>query len=171
MSFTLRAAVLFAAAFFIVPTAGAHACAGADSSGGSARDRAAAVRCLVGEARAQSGRAPLHRAVSLARSARRKASKIDACGSFTHTPCGAPFEAQMRETGYAKGCYSVAENLAWVDTGATPRDVLDAWMHSPPHRDTLLSARFKDTGVARRVASLPDAGRVELWVQHFGKRC
>jgi uncharacterized protein YkwD len=171
MSFTLRAAALIAAAFFFVPTAGAHACTGADSSGGSARERAAAVRCLVKQARAEAGRAPLHRAVSLTRSARRKARKIDACESFTHTPCGSPFEAQMRETGYARGCYSVAENLAWVETHATPRDVLDAWMHSPPHRQTLLSGRYKDTGVARRVASLPGAGRIELWVQHFGKRC
>ena len=44
-------------------------------------------------------------------------------------------------------------------------------MNSPEHRETLLSARYRDTGVARRVASLPGAGRVELWVQHYGKRC
>ena len=55
--------------------------------------------------------------------------------------------------------------------GATPRDVLRAWLDSPGHRATLLSARYRDTGVARRVASLRGAGRVELWVQHFGRRC
>jgi hypothetical protein len=34
------------------------------------------------------------------------------------------------------------------------------------------SAKLKaSTGVARLVASLRGAGRVELWVQHFGTRC
>jgi uncharacterized protein YkwD len=44
-------------------------------------------------------------------------------------------------------------------------------MNSRDHRETLLSGRYRDTGVARRFASLPGTGRVELWVQHFGKRC
>jgi hypothetical protein len=30
---------------------------------------------------------------------------------------------------------------------------------------------LRDTGVAGRVATLADAGTVELWVQHFGARC
>jgi uncharacterized protein YkwD len=105
------------------------------------------------------------------RSAKIKANRIAGCNEFTHTPCGSPMEASMRDAGYARACYTVAENLAWVSRGSTPRDVLQAWLDSPDHRATLLSGRFRDTGVARRVASLRGAGRVELWVQHFGKRC
>lgn len=173
MPFFFRAALL-AATIVAVPTASAQAaepCFGADSSRGSGKIRAAAVRCLVAQTREQAGRAPLRRAVSLTRSARLKATRIAGCREFTHTPCGTPFEEPMRDVGYARGCFDVAENLAWVTRGSTPRDVLDAWLESPDHRATLLSDDFRDTGVARRIASLSGAGRVELWVQHFGTRC
>jgi uncharacterized protein YkwD len=172
MSFTLRAALL-AALLVVVPSASAQArtCRGADASGGSASARATAVRCLVDEARAEAGRAPLKRTLSLTRSARLKAKHIDRCEKFSHTPCGKPFEAPMKAVGYARGCYSVAENLEWIARGATPRQVLQAWLESPAHRDTLLSGTYRDTGLARRVATLPGSGRVELWVQHFGRRC
>ena len=168
----LRSALL-AAALVVVPvsSAQASACPGADTPGGSDQARAAAVHCLVAQARAESGRAPLRQTASLVRSAKIKANRIAGCNEFTHTPCGSPMEAPMRSVGYARSCYTVAENLAWVSRGSTPRDVLQAWLDSPDHRATLLSGRFRDTGVARRVASLRDAGRVELWVQHFGKRC
>jgi uncharacterized protein YkwD len=165
--------VLLAAALLLVPAASAQAevCVGADTPGGSAETRSAAVRCLVQHARAQAGRSPLHPVGTLSRSARIKAVRIDTCAEFSHTPCGAPFEAPMRTVGYARGCFQVAENLAWVTPDATPRDVLQAWLDSPAHRATLLSPRYRDTGIARRDASLPDEGDVELWVQHFGKRC
>ena len=77
----------------------------------------------------------------------------------------------MRRAGYARGCFAVGENLAWISVGATPREVLRAWLDSPPHRANLLSSRYRDTGVAARVVTLTDAGRVELWVQHFGGKC
>jgi len=168
----LRSALL-AAALILVPvsSAQASACPGADIPDGSDQARAAAVRCLIAETRAEAGRVPLRRTASLVRSAKLKASRIDACHELTHTPCGAPMEASMRAVGYARSCYSVAENLAWVSRGSTPRDVLQAWLDSPDHRATLLSGAYRDTGVARRVASLRGAGRVELWVQHFGTRC
>ena len=73
--------------------------------------------------------------------------------------------------GYARGCYSVGENLAWVTVGVTPRQVVKAWLASPAHRANLLDRRFRDTGVAGRVVTLAEAGQVELWVQHFGDRC
>ena len=164
---------LLAAALIVVPvsSAQASACPGADTPGGGDHARATAVHCLVAQARTEAGRAPLRQTASLVRSAKIKANRIAGCNEFTHTPCGSPMEASMRSVGYARSCYSVAENLAWVSRGSTPRDVLQAWLSSPDHRATLLSAAYRDTGVARRVASLRGAGRVELWVQHFGKRC
>jgi uncharacterized protein YkwD len=77
----------------------------------------------------------------------------------------------MRRAGYARGCFAVGENLAWVTPGATPRQVLRMWLASPPHRANLLDVRFRDTGLARRLVSLPGAGRVEVWVEDFGARC
>jgi len=41
-----------------------------------------------------------------------------------------------------------AQNIGWA-TGplATPAGMVEAWMHSPPHREIILTARFRDIGV------------------------
>jgi uncharacterized protein YkwD len=41
-----------------------------------------------------------------------------------------------------------AQNIGWA-TGplATPAAMVEAWMHSPPHREIILTARFRDIGV------------------------
>ncbi len=147
------------------------ACAGADATGGTAAARAGAMRCLVAETRAAAGRPALRSAAALTRSAATKAATLGRCRDFSHTPCGQPMTVPMRRAGYARGCFSVGENLAWVSRGSTPRDALRGWLDSPPHRATLLDAHYRDTGVARRMVTLAGAGRVEVWVQHFGRRC
>lgn len=159
------------ALLLIVAPASHAACAGADARGGSSAARAATMRCLVAETRAAAGRPALRSVAALSRSASAKAAALGRCRSFSHTPCGQPMTAPMRRSGYARGCFSVGENLAWTSRGATPRDVLDSWLASAPHRATLLDAAYRDTGVARRVVSMSGTGRVEVWVQHFGRRC
>jgi len=165
------AAALLACSLVTAAPARAAACAGADATGGPASARAAAVVCLTGQARARAHRNALRGAAALRRSAALKVDSIERCGTFTHTPCGNKMQSAMSRTGYARGCYSVGENLAWVSVGVTPRQVVKAWLASPEHRANLLDVHFRDTGVASRVVTLADAGRVELWVQHFGTRC
>ena len=143
------AAALLACSLVTAAPARAAACPGADATGGPASARAAAVVCLTGQARARAHRTALRGAVALKRS----------------------MQSAMSRTGYARGCYAVGENLAWVSVGVTPRQVVKAWLASPEHRANLLDVHFRDTGVASRVVTLADAGRVELWVQHFGTRC
>jgi uncharacterized protein YkwD len=167
----MLAAALLLCSFAYAAPARASTCRDADNRAGSAASRGAALRCLVSRARATAGRTALRREASLTRSAAAKAASIDRCGRFTHTPCGRAMALPMRKSGYARGCYTVGENLAWVALGTTPREVLRAWLDSPGHRANLLSVRFRDTGVARRLVSLRGTGRVELWVQHFGARC
>jgi uncharacterized protein YkwD len=121
--------------------------------------------------RAAAGKPALRPVGTLKRSASAKVATLGRCHAFTHTPCGQKMEAPMRKVGYARGCFTVAENLAWVSRRSTPRAALRAWLDSPPHRATLLDAAFRDTGIARRVVSIAGAGRVEVWVQHFGRRC
>jgi uncharacterized protein YkwD len=165
------AAVLLACSLATAAPARAAACSGADATGGPQDARAAAVVCLTAQARERAHRAALREASALERSAALKVDSIERCGTFTHTPCGTKMSAPMSRTGYARGCYSVGENLAWVSVGMTPRQVVRAWLDSPEHRANLLDSRFRDTGVASRVVTLADAGKVELWVQHFGTRC
>jgi uncharacterized protein YkwD len=165
------AVALLACSLFTAAPARAAACPGADAAGGPANERAAAVFCLTAQARKRAHRTALRGADALRRSAALKVGSIESCGTFSHTPCGTRMTAPMRRTGYARGCFAIGENLAWVDVGMTPRQVVKAWLRSPAHRANLLDARFRDTGVASRVVTLADAGRVELWVQHFGARC
>ncbi len=166
--FALATALLLCS--FATPSHAAS-CPGADASGGTPQERTAAVFCVASQARARAHRSALRGAASLQRSAALKVDAIERCNAFTHTPCGTPMARAMQRTGYARGCYSVGENLAWVTPGVTPREVVKAWLASPAHRANLLDRRFRDTGVAGRVVTLAEAGRVELWVQHFGDRC
>jgi uncharacterized protein YkwD len=161
---------LLAATLLFAAPAHAASCRGADDRGGTNAERTSALRCLAAQARAKAGRPRLRAVKALRRSASVKAATIERCRSFSHTPCGRPMAQAMTRTGYARGCFTVGENLAWVTLGSTPRQVLRAWMQSPGHRANLLDTRFRHTGVARRVMTLPE-GRVEVWVQHFGTRC
>lgn len=168
MTFVARAAagsllaVLILCAPFAHPAAAAI-CHGADDSGGSATARAATMRCLISQVRVQAHRPTLHVTAALKRSATAKAAAIARCRNFAHSPCGTRASSSA--------CFSLGENLASVSLGTTPREVVGAWLDSPAHRANLLSGSFRDTGLARRVVSLPGTGDVEVWVQHFGSRC
>jgi uncharacterized protein YkwD len=166
--FVLAAALLLSS---LATPAHASGCGNADATGGPASARTAAVMCLTAQARSRAHRTALRGAAALKRSAALKVDSIEHCGTFSHTPCGSKMWSTMSQTGYARGCYSVGENLAWVSVGMTPRQVVQAWLESPEHRANLLDSHFRDTGVASRVVTLADAGQVELWVQHFGSRC
>jgi uncharacterized protein YkwD len=168
MLYVARAAAgsFLAALILLVPfanPAAAASCPAADSAGGSATARAAAMRCLISDLRVQAHRPALRGSAALTRSATAKAAAIARCQNFAHTPCGV--------RGSTSTCYSLGENLAQVSLGATPREVLRAWVDSPAHRANLLSTGFRDTGLARRVVTIAGTGRVEVWVQHFGARC
>jgi uncharacterized protein YkwD len=165
------AAVLLLCSLATAAPAHAAGCAGADATGGPSSARTAAVLCLTAQARTRAHRTALRGAAALKRSAALKVDSIERCGTFTHTPCGTKMWSSMSRTGYARGCFTVGENLAWVDVGITPRQVVQGWLDSDEHRANLLDAHFRDTGVASRVVTLADAGQVELWVQHFGSRC
>jgi len=52
----------------------------------------------------------------------------------------------------------LAENLAWgTGSRATTQAIVDAWMHSPPHRANLLRKNLRRAGFGV-VAGTPNAG-------------
>jgi uncharacterized protein YkwD len=67
--------------------------------------------------------------------------------------------ARLKAVDYIRldGEWIVGENLAW-GSGAlsTPRALVNAWMNSPPHRENLLSADYKEVGMGA-VLGTPDA--------------
>jgi uncharacterized protein YkwD len=128
------------------------------------------MKALVNATRVQHGLRPVRFARLLDRSALLKAQEIRSCGSFSHTPCGAPVTRSFQQVGYRFG--SIGENLAW-GTGSlgTPQAIVDAWLQSPPHRAILLSPRWRAAGVAAIDAPrLAGYSNVRLWVLQFGSR-
>jgi uncharacterized protein YkwD len=134
--------------------AGAAACPNADDIPASAQaldDAAAAVRCLVNEERGARGLAPLMRDGDLAAAARAHASDMTARGYFSHVSRdGERLGDRLRDAGYGDpgdGWYA-GEALGWGSgPRATPANLVQAFLDSPPHRRILLSTRYEEIGV------------------------
>ena len=107
---------------------------------------------------------------SLDRSASHKASDILRCDVFSHDACGRPFTFWIEKKYAKRQCWSAGENIAW---GTKPvggvRDIFKAWMHSPGHRNAILSRRYTDIGIGFRVGAFRGRQSTRVWVQHFGQ--
>ncbi|HEX2105769.1 MAG TPA: CAP domain-containing protein [Solirubrobacteraceae bacterium] len=166
LSLIALSAAVPAAAHAAPGKAAGGACAGADSSTGSAAAQVSAMRCLVNTARRGAGLHALASNGKLTRAAGLKGGRIEACRTFSHTPCGAPFTAAFRAAGW-RG--TMGENIAFGQAAqGTPRAILNSWLQSPGHRANLLHRSFRVHGLAVRSANLPGVGTVRLWVHAFG---
>jgi uncharacterized protein YkwD len=73
-------------------------------------------------------------------------------GSCTHQGSGGSWpEDRIPKSGYCTtgvNCGALSETTynGWGMPGATPRKAVDWWMSDPPHKATLLDARFTDAG-------------------------
>jgi uncharacterized protein YkwD len=57
---------------------------------------------------------------------------------------------------------ATAQNLGWGTlSAATPAGMITAWMHSPPHREVILTGEFRDAGVGVSPAVPPVLGHGE----------
>jgi len=164
LSAALPAAAHGAPAQLLAP---AGTCAGESSTTpGAAQVRA--MQCLVSATRRHAGLPALHAHRTLTRAAQLKSARIQACGSFSHTPCGAPFSAAFDAAGWHGR--AAAENIAYGQAAqGTPRAILAAWLASPGHRANLLRPQYRYQGLAVRSATLPGIGTVQLWVHTFGR--
>jgi uncharacterized protein YkwD len=127
-----------------------------------------AMLCMTNFARKASGLKPLSRSRPLARAAGKKSADILACDEFSHEPCGRDFTYWIKRFGYAKGCWTAAENIGY-GTGSlgSVREVFSAWMNSPGHRANILG-KFGEIGIGRRVGTLEGAAGAMVWTQNFG---
>jgi uncharacterized protein YkwD len=136
----------------------------------SAAVQVQAVSCLVNWARAQDRRTRLVRRTALQRAAVLKGQRVASCGQFSHTPCGSAVTAAVQAAGYRYATFG--ENLfagTWGRVSA--RDVVTAWLQSPPHRANLLGRSFRDVGVAPVLAhGLLGGGDAVVWTATFGSR-
>ena len=129
-----------------------------------------AMLCLVNYARTRSGLAPLRLVGALNLAGQAKLQADLSCGEFSHNPCGDALTSVFARYLAGSSNYEIGENLAW-GTGerGTPRQTLNAWLHSPEHRANLLTPQFRDLGVGYlRDQSFQGLRGATLWSQEFG---
>ncbi len=105
--------------------------------------------CLLNTERMRRDLAPLQRRAQLDRASLLHSRDMVARRFFEHdTPEGVDPQQRMLAAGYPSDNAITGENIAWA-TGpkASPAEIVDLWMHSPPHRENILRAAFTEIGV------------------------
>jgi uncharacterized protein YkwD len=171
--------LVFLAAFLVVvgPADGAKtswsaylapagSCSAADDAAAPVAAQARAVACLVNWARRQDHRSLLLRRSALTRAAELKGLSVASCGQFSHTPCGTPVTSGVNAAGYRYATFG--ENLFAGTGNVTPRQVVEAWLQSPPHRANMLSGKFRHVGAASvRASGLLGGADAVVWTATF----
>jgi len=121
----------------------------------------AALLSAVNFERLLAGARPLKADALLARAARSHSRDMVARHYFGHTsPDGSGLRSRVERTGWTRRRpeWVLAENLAWgTGARATTQAIVDAWMHSPPHRANLLRSDLRLAGFGV-VSGTPNAG-------------
>ena len=145
----------------------ASACPGADDAAAPEAAQRQAVVCLVNLARSHADRARLGTPSKLRKAAALKGRVVVSCGQLSHTPCGAAPTEALQRAGYRYSWFG--ENL-WLGTWASfsPRQVVESWLASPPHRANILRPGFRHFGVARaRANGVFGEPSTAVWVATF----
>jgi uncharacterized protein YkwD len=158
----------------------AHAAAGCPGAAAVPTRRtlgraARATVCLLNGQRAANGLRPLRPNRALDRSARRYAHALVANHFFSHVaPNGQTLPARISRSGYLRGArgYAYGENLAWgAGVRATPLQIVRSWLASPPHRENILNARYRNIGIGIAPgAPVRGVSHAASYVTHFGWR-
>jgi uncharacterized protein YkwD len=104
------------------------------------------------------GLAPLRPNAQLGAAAADHSTEMLANGYFAHeSPDGSAFWKRVRKyyPQQASGTWSVGENLLWSAPGLDPKKAVALWMSSPPHREIILTASFREVGVGAFAAVAP----------------
>ncbi len=102
--------------------------------------------------------APLTVSAGLTAAAVQHSNEMAHLGYFAHSSAdGTSFDKRIaRYFPYRSRYWSVGENLVFGSPDLTAAQALDLWMHSPEHRQNLLTARWRQIGIsAVHVAAAP----------------
>lgn len=160
------------------PAAAAEPCPNAVSRPGevSYATLGRATLCLVNRERLARRLVALRANGRLTAAAQRHGRDMVRHAYFAHeSRSGAPFTSRIRAAGYLRRVRSwrAGENIAWGrGERATPREIVRAWMESPPHRANVLGRSFRDLGVGVAPgAPVPERyGSEATYVHDFGVR-
>jgi uncharacterized protein YkwD len=105
----------------------------------------------VNAVRKSHGLAPLKLSTSLSAAAAQHSTEMARLGYFAHESAnGSPFDKRVSRF-YPMGkrrYWSVGENLVWAAPDLAAAEALKLWMNSPPHRENLLTARWREIGIS-----------------------
>jgi uncharacterized protein YkwD len=127
--------------------------------------------------RARRGLARLRRQVQLTAAAAEHSREMARRGFFGHRSAdGSSFAARVRRHYESAGYryWSIGETLLWSSATMAPSAVVEAWLHSPPHRTVLLAPEWRELGIsAVRVDDAPgsfDGMDATIVTADFGAR-
>jgi uncharacterized protein YkwD len=179
----MRLTIITAAAALALACAPAHAaapdplldnsqCANSDSRQLSATQTATAVNCLVNAARAHAGLRTLRTSTRLLKVARKRRDLVVRCDTFSHRPCGHWITVDAGPYRHRARWWEVGENLQWsAAAGVTPREIVENWLASPPHRKNLLGPHWRDMALSTaQDVQFQGNNDATVWVQWFGRR-
>ena len=101
--------------------------------------------------RRQHGLAALRLSSKLAAAARLHSTEMAQRGYFSHDSAnGTSFDKRIGRfyTSGGKRYWSVGENLLWSSPDVSASSTLDMWLNSPEHKKILLTARWREIGLA-----------------------
>ena len=141
--------------------------AGAQTSSASPKKLRAALLCLVNRKRAAHGLGALAVDRRIQRAAGRHARDMARHDYFAHQRAGGPdLTARLDRAGWRGSAWG--ETLAYgCGSTGTPRATLRNWMHSPPHKEIVLSGKYHRAGFGLEDSA--PCGEGALWVMDVGR--
>jgi uncharacterized protein YkwD len=133
------------------------------------------VLVQINNFRRQHGLAPLRTSARLRAAADSHSASMASRGFFAHESAnGSSFWQRVQRFYPRKNYWSVGENLLWSSPDVDPAGALNMWLNSPPHRQNLLTARWREIGLsAVHVDSAPGVyggNAVTILTADFGVR-
>jgi uncharacterized protein YkwD len=101
--------------------------------------------------RREHGLSPLRISSGLTTAARKHSTDMATRGYFSHTSVGGTSFDHRIARFYPMGdrrYWSVGENLLWSSPDVDPAHALEMWLNSPEHRKVMLTARWREIGLA-----------------------
>lgn len=136
--------------------AGAAACASAssDPAPSNLTTMSAAVLCLLNAERANKGLGALKSSTALRKASQGMANAMVKQRFFAHVTPGGKDVVDRVPKSYQRKNPSIGENIAWGSGGlASPRAIVNGWMHSPGHRANILRAKFREIGIGIKLGA------------------
>jgi uncharacterized protein YkwD len=122
----------------------------------------------INEVRGDKGLAALVLVDELTTSARRHSRDMADKNFTAHEGSDGTYGCQrMLQAGYD---YSTCDEIIGWGFGGNTAAMVDWWMHSPTHRDIILSLSYEDFGVGYALNPVPASDWGSYWTVNFGKR-